>query len=325
MSMAPSMTVVVLSYRNEATILPAVESLLAQNEPVEIVVSHSGGGHTPTLLERHRPFVRFVGTEARRLPGAARNAGIAVAQAPYVAFLEGDCLALPGWVAGRLARHRNGAGAVACALAPSSTSVASIASHLLQHSERMPHLAPRPEYRFGASYSQELLERCGPFPENLRFAEDVAMNVRVLSAGGDIAWAPEVVTAHAYPDSARGMLRDQFKRGRMRASTPHDLLWRAELVARALANAPAGAWRASLRGSPLRRADVARALPLLVPGAIAKAAGVIAGAPATNAAALEHEFHRWLRHPTRRVPPAGSGQSAEPGSHPAFADGGQVP
>src|SRR5919197_6499172 len=111
----PELAVVVLSYRNEATILAAVDSLLAQDVELELVVCHSGGGPTPELLARERPGVRVLSTEGRWLPGAARNVGIAATRALYVAFLAGDCEALPGWAAARLARHRAGARAVASA------------------------------------------------------------------------------------------------------------------------------------------------------------------------------------------------------------------
>src|SRR5206468_2175178 len=104
-------------------------------------------------------------------------------------------VAQPGWVSGRLRRHRQGAHAVACALDTAERTTPALAAHLLQHSERMPHLVPPPEYRFGVSFSREVLERFGRFGEDLHFAEDVAMNVRLLMAGFEIAWAPEVVTA----------------------------------------------------------------------------------------------------------------------------------
>ncbi|MDQ3936800.1 MAG: glycosyltransferase family 2 protein, partial [Actinomycetota bacterium] len=97
---AAELAVVVLSHGNDDTILAAVDSVLAQDEPVELVVSHSGPGRVQDLL----PGVRVVASSQRRLPGAARNAGVAATSAPFVAFLSGDARARPGWVSGRLAR-----------------------------------------------------------------------------------------------------------------------------------------------------------------------------------------------------------------------------
>src|ERR1700733_6159508 len=98
----PLLCVVVLSYDNHDTVLSAVNSLLEQDEPIEVVVSHSGGGPTRGPLAPECPQVRVVASERRRSCSEARNAGIQATRAPYVAFLEADCLAEPGWIAGRL-------------------------------------------------------------------------------------------------------------------------------------------------------------------------------------------------------------------------------
>ena len=100
----------------------------------------------------------------------------------------------------------------------------------------MPHVEVPPYFRFGVSYTRELINRIGPFPEDLEFAEDVVVNWRALCAGVSIALAPEVVTLHYYPTSCRAMLADQFRRGRLRAGVPATSLWRYELVGRALAS-----------------------------------------------------------------------------------------
>ena len=44
------------------------------------------------------------------------------------------------------------------------------------------------------------------------------LNARLLAAGVEIAWAPDVRTAHAYPRSARALFADQYRRGRTRAA-----------------------------------------------------------------------------------------------------------
>ena len=73
------LSVVVLSFQNEDTVLEAVDSLLGQDPVPEIVVSHSGGGPTPELLARERPGVRVIATDRRRSCSEARNAGILAA------------------------------------------------------------------------------------------------------------------------------------------------------------------------------------------------------------------------------------------------------
>lgn len=237
-------------------------------------MSHSGG-EPPADLEPLCGGVRVISSSGRRLPGAARNAGVAASTAPYIAFLAADCRALPGWADGRLRRHRAGAAAVASAMTTLQSEPAAVASHLLQHSSRMRHLQMPAELRFGLSYSRALLERYGPFPEQVPGEEDVALNGRLIAAGVEVAWAPEVETAHAYPPTPRALIADQWARGRRRAYVrrrPRPLL-----VGRALLDGPAGIARAARPGSPIRAAELVRAVPLLAAGALVTAVGTALG------------------------------------------------
>jgi GT2 family glycosyltransferase len=277
----PELAVVVLSYRNEDTILAAVDSLLEQAEPLEIVVCHSGGGPTPNLLRELRPSVRVLESNSRWFPGAARNAGVAATRAPIVAFLAGDCVALPGWAAGRIARHRAGARAVASAALPVSRSAASVASALTQYSDRLPHhRAPAPWRRFAASYDRALIDACGPFPENIAFGEDPAFNDRLLTAGVEIEWAPEVVAAHHFPVSLAALVSEHYRRGRNRGGIYRDPLRRALLALGAFAGAARGLLRAGGGGTPFRPLELARALPPLLVAATAATAGTLRGGQA---------------------------------------------
>jgi hypothetical protein len=161
----------------------------------------------------------------------------------------------------------------------------------------MAHVAAAPHCRFGVSYDRALFERHGTFPENLHFAEDSVFNARLLRAAVEIVWAPEVVTAHAYPSSAGEMLRDQYRRGRLRVNG-HPA-WRTEVVARALAGAPVAVWRASRHASPVPRGRLAAATPLVGLGAVAKAAGALVGGGPSAGADAERAFHRWVRFERR--------------------------
>ena len=267
----PDLCTVVLSYRNEGTVLSAVESLVSQGAETEVVVVHSGGGATPDMLRQ--TGVRVLASEDRLTPGAARNRGIQATEAPFVSFLAADCVALSGWVEGRQRRHRAGAGAVASAMVEEGGGAAALASHLLQHSSRMPHVSGSPTLRFGVSYARSLLERHGPFPEDLPAEEDVSLNARLIAAGVEIVAAPEVATAHLYPGTARHLLRDQYRRGRLRVQVRRAARPWPLLAGRALLDGPVGVWRAARPGSPVPSHSLVRAAPLVAAGALATAAG----------------------------------------------------
>jgi glycosyltransferase involved in cell wall biosynthesis len=275
-----------MSYRNERTVLQAFESLTRQDEPLELVLSHSGGGSTPDRVRESFPEVRIAAAEHRRMPGAARNAGIAASTAPYVGFLAADCRALPGWAGARVRRHVAGAPAVSAAMAPPQGPAAAVASYLLQHSARMPHLrSPARALSFGVSYERGLLERFGPFREDLPTEEDVELNDRLIAAGVEIEWAPEVAAEHAYPRAGAGLVADQLRRGRMlRAIRRPERSWPA-LAMRGLFDAPSGIARAVRPGSPLPARRVLGSSVLVTAGAAAFAAGAALGTAGEDEAA----------------------------------------
>lgn len=265
---------VVLSYRNEHTVATALDSLLAQDAPLEIALSHSGGGPTPAIVSERYPGVRVLASEARRRPGAARNAGVEATSAPFVSFHAADSVALPGWAAGRLRRHRRGAQAVGSAIAPPRRPV-SLAAHLLMHSTRMPHVVPGQHLRFGVSYSREVLLEHGPFPEDGDGEEDVEFNARLIRAGVPLEWAPDVMTATEYAGTPRELLSDLYRRGDLRYRSRGHRRARGLLAGRALLDAPAGLWRAARPGSPVPRSDLARSAPLVLAGSMASAGGIL--------------------------------------------------
>jgi GT2 family glycosyltransferase len=160
----------------------------------------------------------------------------------------------------------------------------------------MAHLQMPAHFRFGVSYAREALERHGPFLETLRHGEDVALNARLLLAGIEIEWAPDVVTAHSHPGSVRELLADQYRRGRVRASLSGSATWQALSVGHVLLDAPAAFWRATRPGSAIRGRQLARLTPLLLAGALATAAGTARGGlPRDGAAERAANLRRKLR------------------------------
>jgi hypothetical protein len=53
--------------------------------------------------------IRLIETEGHLFVEAAQNVEINASCGRYVAFLAGDCIALPGWAEGRCERHESGA------------------------------------------------------------------------------------------------------------------------------------------------------------------------------------------------------------------------
>ncbi len=101
MNGAPTVSVVIPAYNAARYVSDAVESALAQTGvTVEVVVVDDGS--TDDTAARIEAFGARVRCERQRNagPGAARNRGVSLTSAPFVAFLDAD----DAWLPDRLAR-----------------------------------------------------------------------------------------------------------------------------------------------------------------------------------------------------------------------------
>lgn len=90
--MQPLFSVILPTYNRAYVLWKAIQSVVAQTEPRwELIVVNDGSSDcTLRMLEEFRdPRIRVI-TTANRGPSAARNQGLAVAEAPYIAYLDSD-------------------------------------------------------------------------------------------------------------------------------------------------------------------------------------------------------------------------------------------
>jgi hypothetical protein len=221
--------------------------------------------------------VPVIDNELRLFPGGVRNLGIDATSATYMAFLAADCRAQPGWAAGRIWAHRGGADVVTGVIAnPFPDSRIAAASLLLTHHRCLAHIPGDKRLPCNPSYRRTLFEHYGRFRDDLRTGEDTEFAQR-LPVGVTGAWAPDVRIAHAYPTRLRDLVRDQFSRGRRRAIAYEELgRPRAVTLARqAFVNLPQYLRLGRDAPDPMERRSLVRARPVLVPGAVATAAGAL--------------------------------------------------
>jgi glycosyltransferase involved in cell wall biosynthesis len=98
----PLVSCIVPTYNGEAFLAEALDSILEQTfQSFEIIVADDGSSDaTLAVAARSAPRVRIV-AQRNSGPAAARNLGLRVASAPFVAFLDQD----DRWHRGKLARQ----------------------------------------------------------------------------------------------------------------------------------------------------------------------------------------------------------------------------
>jgi glycosyltransferase involved in cell wall biosynthesis len=222
MSAIPDVSVVVPTYQRAALLGASLESLLAQEGVAfEVIVVDDGSTDgTAAFLETHpdrriRPVIRPHGGIA-----AARNAGVAAARAPLVAFHDSDDTALPGRLAvpaAYLGAHpdvdvviQNGlmlpaegdaAGREAPWIAPAVART--LAGRTLGFADVFRWNLGQLQ---GMCFTRRALARAGPFDPSFRILDDLDLVLRA-SLGGATVFLD--VPAFAYRRHAAGISRDR--------------------------------------------------------------------------------------------------------------------
>ena len=207
------LAVVVIGFRAQKTLFAAVRSLIEQDTLSEIIVVNSGGGNISNVLREYLQFVVLVEANSPIYVGAARNLGIQVSRAPFVAFLAGDCMAAPGWVAERIQAHADAECAVGSVVENDKPrNPFAWAAHLMTYGHRMPGGTGGEAAGYGASYDRSFLDRCGYFSEAMIIGEDSEFHSRFRRS--DLIWLhPSIRTIHKNPGGPISFVQEQFHRG----------------------------------------------------------------------------------------------------------------
>ena len=215
----PVVSVVVCSYNSRERIDIALRSLAEQDfrEPYEVIVVDSGDDGCADHVRSEWPEVRVVRSEERLYPGPARNRGVKAARGEFVAFLPDDGVARPDWLRRRVAKHREGFDAVGGSIT-NGTPVHPVGSagYFLEYSALIPSESVLAEHAIPhcLSYSRDVVERLGGFPEDIETGEDTLFNERCLAAGVSIGFDSRVQLAHRNLRGLRPYLQHQYEHGR---------------------------------------------------------------------------------------------------------------
>lgn len=206
-------SVVMAAHDSAATIGAAIESVRLQTrEDWELIVVDDGSrdGTAEVAGAFSDPRVRVVREPENRGPGAARNRGISLAQAPVVCTLDSDDLWLPQYLeAMARALDADPAAAVACTdawvLDEATGRVRKTSALASQHPPRpLPHetqtflveLLRRNFVYNSVAARRESLLAVGGYDERLWIGEDWELWLRLAAAGFRFVFVPQLLAVH---------------------------------------------------------------------------------------------------------------------------------
>ena len=220
----PSLTVVI-PVHNRSELLDRCLTSIEPGTPV--VVVDDGSANPASVAEVcRRHGATLVTRTANGGPAAARNDGLVAVDTELVVFLDSDCMAPAGWLAGLTWVFGDpSVGAVAPRIRPIGT-----AEGTDGRSVRDRFLAARSPLDMGTDESEVGPDRLvryvptaalivrrqaltGEFDRGLRFGEDVDLVWRLLDSGWHVRYHPSVVVEHHEPTSWPALLRRRFHYG----------------------------------------------------------------------------------------------------------------
>ena len=201
-----SISVIVPSYGSDPHLMDVLDALHRQSQvPAEIIVAHSGTDDPSAKISARHSKVKVVHSDKRWYPGAARNAGAAIARSPWLAFVDSDVIVSPGWLTGfaQAIGQADGApaafcGAIDCAPGADYWAWCSwwIACGAV-HSYNAPRaMVTGPGGNM--ALSADCFKRLGGFREDLFAAEDGDLHARLHRMGGQVLFVPAAQAVHVF-------------------------------------------------------------------------------------------------------------------------------
>jgi len=261
----PQASIIIPAFRSEATIAQSLATMLAQDfRTYEVIVIDSGpDDRTEQIVRARFPSVRYLHSQERLLPHAARNHGVDLARSDILVFTDPDIYAPPTWLSRLVSAHRKLGGAVAGGLACHGRDWVEMGMHLCKFDPWLPGGIERridicPTANMACARS--VLAVAGGFPEQ-SILGDTLLSWRLTQLSIPIWFAPRAVVEHHHLGTWSGLVQERFARGQeFAASRIEHGMWSGGRILRQLMVTAVPLRLARLVSRGLRNASRARLL-----------------------------------------------------------------
>lgn len=213
-----SVSVVVPAYNSHATIARSLAAIEGQTfRDFEIIVVDSGpSDETERIVTSAFPAVRFIRSETRLFPHAARNRGVEIARGALLVFTDPDIYPHPDWLARLVeAAERDHAEVVVGSIACFGGRALHRGVHLCKFGKWLPQ-GSRREVDMSPTGNmlirREQFDRAGGFPGE-KFLGDVSLSRSLRANGVPLMFEPSAVVEHHHDATMASFLRERFARG----------------------------------------------------------------------------------------------------------------
>ena len=215
----PRVSIVVPVYNGERTIGDCVESIFALAFPRDdvelLLIDNASTDSTSTILDRYRDRARIF-QETKRGPAAARNRGLVNATGDVVAFTDADCVVDPNWLRHIIAPLSDPdvgiVGGAIMAMKPCNA-VEAFGEQIHDHQMAIEHYSPPYAITMNWASPRAVLEKVGPFDEELLRCEDCDLAYRIVAAGYRIVHEPAAVVYHRNEQTLAGLIAEGYAHG----------------------------------------------------------------------------------------------------------------
>lgn len=212
----PAVSVILPAYLSHETIAACLSSLRRQtfDDFETIVVDSSPNQVTARIVTAEFPEVRLFRSQNRLSAHAARNLGTRHARGRILVFSDPDCQMTPDWLALLVRAHESGYQAVGGSVDSLGTGWLESGIHWSKYAWWLSDgpRGPRPELpTANVSYSRELFDKIGPFPE--AWCGDTILSRRAAALGIELWFEPEARVLHDHRHGWWSFLSERWQRG----------------------------------------------------------------------------------------------------------------